>query len=98
MQLYPIFDLPVKIQIAEVSCLYIFMFDAICHTTHYIFGFCMFQVSIGLGHIVGVSIERGIYTWGDNSYGQLGHGDLEPRENATEVVLLRGKSVVRFVT
>lgn len=69
MQLYPIFDLPVKIQIAEVS--------------------------IGLGHIVGVSIERGIYTWGDNSYGQLGHGDLEPRENATEVVLLRGKSVVR---
>ena len=41
-------------------------------------------------------MERGIFTWGDNSYGQLGHGDLEPREMPTEVILLRGKSIIRY--
>ena len=53
------------------------------------------QVSIGLAHIVIVSVERGIFSWGDNSYGQLGHGDLEAREHPTEIVLLRGKSIVK---
>jgi len=55
------------------------------------------EVAIGLGHIVLVSVERGVYTWGDNSFGQLGHGDYEPRSEATEVELLRGKSITRVV-
>lgn len=53
------------------------------------------QVAVGLGHIVAVSQERGVFTWGDNSYGQLGHGDFKSRAHATEVVLLRGKSIMR---
>ena len=52
-------------------------------------------MSIGLAHIVIVSVERGVFSWGDNSYGQLGHGDLEAREHPTEIVLLRGKSIVK---
>ena len=53
------------------------------------------QISIGLGHIVGVSLDHGVFAWGDNSYGQLGLGDLEPRDKATEVALLRGKSITK---
>ena len=52
-------------------------------------------MAVGLGHIVVVSVERGVFTWGDNTYGQLGHGDYLPRSHATEVLLLRGKSVIR---
>ncbi|XP_066917979.1 uncharacterized protein [Clytia hemisphaerica] len=69
MNLYPILELPQKIQVAEVS--------------------------VGLAHIVIVSVERGVFSWGDNSYGQLGHGDFEAREHPTEIVLLRGKSIVK---
>lgn len=45
--------------------------------------------------MVAVSADRGVLTWGDNSYGQLGLGDLEPRDKPTEVAFLRGKSIVR---
>jgi len=52
-------------------------------------------VSVGLAHIVIVSTERGVFSWGDNSFGQLGHDDFEAREHPTEIVLLRGKSIVK---
>eukprot|EP00794_Sanderia_malayensis_P019542 gene19542-21474_t len=53
------------------------------------------EVSVGLSHVVVVSMERGIFCWGDNTYGQLGVDDQIERESPTEVVGLRGKSILR---
>ncbi|XP_065681888.1 uncharacterized protein LOC100207375 isoform X1 [Hydra vulgaris] len=52
------------------------------------------EVSVGLGHLAVISTERGIFTWGDNSFGQLGVGDNEPRNQPTEIESLRGKCVI----
>lgn len=37
-----------------------------------------------------------LYTWGDNKYGQLGHGDHEPRLSPTPVNALSTKRVTSF--
>ncbi|XP_065064010.1 uncharacterized protein LOC135690390 isoform X1 [Rhopilema esculentum] len=53
------------------------------------------EVSLGISHVVVVSMERGIFAWGDNTHGQLGHGDQLERQTPQEVVALRGKSILR---
>ena len=53
------------------------------------------QVAVGQDHVICVTIERMIYTWGDNSKGQLGHGDLEYRNKPQLVEALKGKSIIR---
>ena len=57
--------------------------------------FMYFQVAVGQDHVICVTIERMIYTWGDNSKGQLGHGDLEYRNKPQLVEALKGKSIIR---
>ena len=54
------------------------------------------QVAVGTDHVIVVTIERMIYTWGDGSKGQLGHGDLEPRMKPSLVEALKGKSIIRY--
>jgi alpha-tubulin suppressor-like RCC1 family protein len=43
------------------------------------------QVSCGLRHAVALSISGRVYTWGEASYGQLGHDDTLPRSVPTWV-------------
>ena len=37
-----------------------------------------------------------MYTWGDGSQGQLGHGDTDPRLKPELVKALAGKSITRY--
>ncbi|XP_066264089.1 uncharacterized protein [Branchiostoma lanceolatum] len=53
------------------------------------------QVAVGLEHMVVVAMERAVYTWGEGSKGQLGHGDLQGRSKPEMVEALKGKSIVR---
>ncbi|XP_078620370.1 uncharacterized protein LOC144887197 [Branchiostoma floridae x Branchiostoma japonicum] len=53
------------------------------------------QVAVGLEHMVVVAMERAVYTWGEGSKGQLGHGDLLGRSKPEMVEALKGKSIVR---
>ena len=47
-------------------------------------------ISAGEYHSVAVSDAGGVYTWGMNTSGQLGHGDLARRPSPTRVVALMG--------
>ena len=42
-----------------------------------------------------VSTERVVYTWGDGSRGQLGHGNYDQLRNPTIVEALKGKSITK---
>ena len=55
------------------------------------------QVAVAVSHVIVVSMERGIFSWGDNTYGQLGHGDQKERQTPQEIEALRGKSIFRWV-
>ena len=50
---------------------------------------------MGVSHVAVVTQERAMYTWGDNSKGQLGHGDFTARKRPTLVEALTGKSITR---
>nr|CAB3264293.1 serine/threonine-protein kinase Nek9-like [Phallusia mammillata] len=52
------------------------------------------QVAVGQNHVVVVAMDRVVYTWGDNSYGQLGHGNLETVPKPQLVEALKGKSII----
>jgi len=53
------------------------------------------QVSVGSDHIIVVTMERMVYSWGDGSKGQLGHGTLESKQKPCHVETLQSKSVVK---
>ncbi|XP_048580556.1 uncharacterized protein LOC5518663 isoform X2 [Nematostella vectensis] len=53
------------------------------------------EVSVGQSHVAVVTLERAAYTWGDNSRGQLGQGDLVNRDKPTLVDTLKGKAITR---
>jgi len=53
------------------------------------------QVSVGSSHIMVVTLERMVYSWGDGSRGQLGHGNLESTQKPCHVATLQSKSVVK---
>lgn len=44
-----------------------------------------------------VTMERQVYTWGEGSRGQLGHGNEESRHKPQLVDTLKGKSICRYV-
>ena len=52
------------------------------------------QVSVGKNHVCVVSADSMVFTWGDNSKGQLGHGDLVSRDEPTHIEGVKGKNVV----
>ena len=53
------------------------------------------QVSVGDDHIIVVTVERIVYSWGDGTKGQLGHGNLESKHKPCLVETLQSKSVVK---
>jgi len=52
-------------------------------------------VSVGSDHIIVVTVERMVYSWGDGSKGQLGHGNLESKQKPCHVETLQSKSVIK---
>ena len=57
--------------------------------------FVTLQVSIGNDHVLVVTVERMVYSWGDGSKGQLGHGNLESKLKPCMVDTLKGKSIIK---
>jgi alpha-tubulin suppressor-like RCC1 family protein len=45
-----------------------------------------FQVAVSTSHIVALTSEMQVYTWGDGRRGQLGHGELETWRSRPEAV------------
>ena len=54
------------------------------------------QVAVGNDHVVVVTMERAVYTWGDGSRGQLGHGTTDSLVKPELVEALKGKSITRW--
>ena len=54
------------------------------------------KVAVSADHFIVVAMERLVYSWGNGSKGQLGHGDLESRDKPLIIEALKGKSVVRY--
>ncbi|XP_070545873.1 uncharacterized protein [Ptychodera flava] len=51
------------------------------------------KVAVSANHMIVVTFERAVYTWGEGSKGQLGHGDLKSRGKPEIVEALKGKSI-----
>ncbi|XP_052802250.1 serine/threonine-protein kinase Nek9-like [Mya arenaria] len=51
--------------------------------------------AVGADHVIVVTTESQVYTWGDGSKGQLGHGDLTSLAKPKLVEALTGKSITR---
>lgn len=51
------------------------------------------QVAVSPDHVVVVTTEHQVYSWGHGVKGQLGHGDTQGRSNPCLVEALKGKSV-----
>ncbi|KAJ9591396.1 hypothetical protein L9F63_002002, partial [Diploptera punctata] len=55
------------------------------------------EVAVSNTHIIALTTEMLVYTWGEGKKGQLGHGDTEPwRQHPESVEALRGKSINRI--
>ena len=54
------------------------------------------QVAVSSTHVVVLTAEGLVFTWGEGKKGQLGHGELEPwRSKPLCVEALKGKSITR---
>ena len=56
---------------------------------------CWTQVECGGEHTVALSSNGEVFTWGRNSFGELGHGDTKERHVPTKVESLSGKRIVK---
>jgi RCC1 and BTB domain-containing protein len=54
------------------------------------------QIECGGYHTVGLTKNGEVFTWGDNNYGQLGHGDMENRTVPTKVENLDGLVITKI--
>ena len=52
---------------------------------------------MGYGHIIAVTYEHTVYSWGDNGHGQLGHGDTMARSSPQLVETLKGRPILRYI-
>lgn len=50
---------------------------------------------MGRDHVIVVTTEREVFTWGEGNKGQLGHGTLTSRFSPTPVDALKAKSIVK---
>ena len=48
------------------------------------------QIDCGEHHTVGLTKNGKVFSWGDNIYGQLGHGDKDERRVPTKVESMDG--------
>ena len=55
------------------------------------------QVAVGNDHVIAVTVERMVYSWGSGSKGQLGHGTLDDKPKPELVEALKGKSIIKYV-
>ena len=55
-------------------------------TLHICFLILFFQVAVSTSHIVALTSELLVYSWGDGRRGQLGHGELETWRSSPEAV------------
>ncbi|ELT94624.1 hypothetical protein CAPTEDRAFT_225863 [Capitella teleta] len=53
------------------------------------------DVAVGSGHVIVITVERMVFTWGRGSKGQLGHGNLESCHVPSLVEGLKGKSIIQ---
>jgi hypothetical protein len=51
------------------------------------------SVALGAAHVLATSAEGFVFAWGDNAFGQLGLGDVEPRDSPVLNPLLTGKRI-----
>ena len=82
----------------ELISVFIFAYakSRFTHDAQGIFFLCSsLQTAVGQDHVIVVTTESQVYSWGDGCQGQLGHGDLEPRDKPTIVNSLVGKSIIR---
>jgi alpha-tubulin suppressor-like RCC1 family protein len=54
------------------------------------------QIECGVVCTVGLTKKGQVFTWGDNDYGQLGHGDREGRRVPTKVESLDGLVITKI--
>ena len=54
------------------------------------------QIECGGYHTVGLTKNGEVYSWGYNGYGQLGHGDNEPRTIPMKVESLDGMVITKI--
>jgi alpha-tubulin suppressor-like RCC1 family protein len=55
------------------------------------------QIECGGNHTVGLTKEGQVFTWGDNCWGQLGHGDKKDRSVPTKVEeSLNGRVIIKL--
>lgn len=52
------------------------------------------KVSVGKNHVCVITSNSLVFSWGDNSKGQLGHGDLVSRDEPMQIEGVKGKNVV----
>jgi alpha-tubulin suppressor-like RCC1 family protein len=57
-------------------------------------GECVRAIAAGVDVSCAVTKSGALYTWGDNTYGSLGHGDVRDRRSLTLVRGLRGVRVL----
>lgn len=55
------------------------------------------KISAGADFVLALSVENGLYSWGNNRYGQLGVGDLDTRASPTEMKLPKRKLLFTHV-
>ena len=55
-------------------------------TLNICFSILFFQVAVSTSHIVALTSELLVFTWGDGRRGQLGHGELETWRSRPEAV------------
>ncbi|KAK3766064.1 hypothetical protein RRG08_002301 [Elysia crispata] len=51
------------------------------------------HMAVGPEHVIVMTTERQVFTWGHGGYGELGHGDLRNRYSPELVEGLQGKSI-----
>lgn len=53
------------------------------------------QVSVGYGHVLAVTYDHTVYSWGEGGCGQLGHGDTVSRHSPQLVEALKNRPIIR---
>lgn len=53
------------------------------------------QVAVGFSHMVAVTYEHMVFSWGVGSRGQLGHEDVSHRSSPEVVEALKGRTIIR---
>ena len=55
------------------------------------------KVALGYGHVIVVTCDTTVYSWGENEHGQLGLGDVQSRREPTLIEGLKGRNIQRFL-